>query len=170
MKIRLLVLLSAFCLWPRCIGTAQAQTSGNPNDQIGPRAIPYVYTRPTTLSIAGSSVATLPSPTSFAGAAHVQFTFSGITGTYSGCTVQAQTTLDGTTWLNLGGAATLGTPLSNGLVQALDVLEQARAATGVTVTTPSSTAANGFGVQTKYAFSCGAYGTAATATYTAIYR
>lgn len=167
MKIRLLVLLSAFCLWP---SAAQAQTSGNPNDQIGPRAIPYVYTRPTTLSIAGSSVATLPSSTSSARAAHVQFTFSGITGTYSGCTVQAQTTLDGTTWLNLGSAATLGTPLSNGLVQAFDVLEQAMAATGVTVTTPSSTAANGFGVQTKYVFSCAAYGTAATATYTAIYR
>jgi hypothetical protein len=82
--------------------------------------------------------------------------------------MQAKTSYDGTNWLTLGSAAAL--PVTTGTLTAWDIYQQAPSASSVTVTTPSSSAAVGFGAYTEYVFSCSSYGTSAPVTATVIYK
>ncbi len=121
-----------------------------------------------SITIAGATVSSSSTPTTSAREAHVIWVFGTVSGTYTTCTAQAQTAPDGTTFLNLGGTAAL--TVTSGAVSAWDIYQQAPVTTGVTVTTPSSTAATGFGQLTNFKFACTAYGTSAPVTITVIYR
>ena len=121
-----------------------------------------------TITIAGATATSAYQSTTGTGAAHVQWVFGTVSGTYSGCTVQAKTSFDGVSWLTLGSAAAV--TVATGAVNAWDILQQAPASTGVTVTTPSAAAAVGFGAYTEYAFACTTYGTGAPVTISAIYK
>ena len=100
--------------------------------------------------------------------AHVQWVFGTVSGTYSGCTMQAKTSYDRTNWLTLGSAAPL--TVTTGTLTAWDIYQPAPSATSVTVTPPSSSAAMGFGAYTEYVFSCSSYGISAPVTATVIYK
>lgn len=127
----------------------------------------YILDSP-TLTIAGATVTTAATPIAGAGAAQVQWIFGTVAGNYSGCTVQAKTTLDGTNWLSLGSAASV--TVTGNTVNAWAILQQAPVTSGVTTTTPSSSAAVGFGDQIEYTFACSGYGTSAPVTIRAIYK
>ena len=130
-------------------------------------AFGYILDNP-ILTIADATVTTSPTPTIGATTAHVIWVFGTVTGTYTGCTVQAKTSFDGANWLNLGSAASL--TVTSNTVNAWDIYQQAPVTTGVTTTTVSSTAAAGFGQWNEYIFACSAYGTSAPVTITAIYH
>ena len=121
-----------------------------------------------SITIAGATATSAYQASTGAAAAHVQWVFGTVGGTYSGCTVQAKTSFDGTSWLTLGSAAAV--TVATGAVNAWDILQQAPTSTGVTVTAPSSAAAVGFGTYTEYTFACTAYGTSAPVTISAIYK
>ena len=99
--------------------------------------------------------------------AQVQFAFGAVSGSYSTCTVQPKTSIDGTSFLTLGSAISI--TVSSNTVQAFTVIEQL-GTTSVTSGAASSTAALGFGILTEYTFSCSSYGTSAPVTITAIHR
>ena len=120
------------------------------------------------ISITTGSATSAYHSTTGATSAHVQWVFGTVSGTYTGCTMQAKTSFDGTNWLSLGSAAPL--TVTTGVLTAWDIYQQAPSATSVTVTTPSSSAAMGFGAYTEYVFACSAYGTSAPATATVIYK
>jgi hypothetical protein len=130
-------------------------------------AFGYILDNP-VLSITGSGIST--SPTSVAGAttAHVTWVFGTVSGTYSGCTVQAKTSYDGVNFLNLGSAASLA--VTSNALNAWDIYQQAPVTTGVTTTTVSGSAAPGFGQYVEYTFACSSYGSSAPVTITAIYK
>ncbi len=127
----------------------------------------YILDNP-ALSIAGASISTNPTSVSGVSTAHVTWVFGTISGTYSGCTVQAKTSYDGVNFLNLGSAASVS--VTSNAVNAWDIYQQAPVTTGVTTTTVSSTAAPGFGQYVEYAFACTSYGSSAPVTITAIYK
>ncbi len=127
----------------------------------------YIVDNP-VLSIAAAGISTNPTPVTGVSAAHVTWVFGTISGTYSGCTVQAKTSYDGVNFLNLGSAASVS--VSSNAVNAWDIYQQAPVTTGVTTTTVSGTAAPGFGQYVEYAFACSSYGTSAPVTITAIYK
>lgn len=127
----------------------------------------YILDNP-SLSIAGASISTNPTSTTGATAAHVTWDFGPVFGTYSGCTVQAKTSFDGVNFLALGGAAAV--TVTSGAVNAWDIYQQAPVSTGVTITTPSSSVAAGFGQWSEYTFACSAYGMGAPVAITVIYK
>jgi hypothetical protein len=139
-------------------------------DPYGARHFPSVgYTLDNPiLTIAGATITSTPTATTGSATAHIAWVFGTVSGTYSGCTVQAKTSYDGTNFLNLGSAASL--TVTSNTVNAWDIYQQAPVTTGVTTTTVSSTAAAGFGQLTEYTFACSAYGTSAPVTITAIYK
>ncbi|PYV31870.1 MAG: hypothetical protein DMG22_15285 [Acidobacteria bacterium] len=110
---------------------------------------------------------TTATPTTAAREAQINWTFGTVAGTYTTCTVQAKTSVDGTNWLTLGTAASV-TATTNSVNQ-WTLIEQA-GTTSVTTSTVSSTAALGFGQLTKFTFACSAYGTSAPVTVSVIYR
>ena len=120
------------------------------------------------LTIAGATTTTNPTSTAGATTTHLTWVFGTVSGTYTGCTVQAKTSFDGINWLNLGSAASL--TVTSNAVNAWDIYQQAPVTTGVTTTTVSSTAAAGFGQLSEYTFACTGYGTSAPVTITAIYK
>jgi len=130
-------------------------------------AFGYILDNP-VLTIAGATVTTSPTTTAGATTVHLSWVFGTVTGTYTGCTVQAKTSFDGVNWLTLG-SATAVTATSN-TVNAWDIYQQAPVTTGVTSTSASSTVAAGFGLSSKYTFACTGYGTSAPVTITAIYK
>ncbi len=134
---------------------------------VQPRPLGVITDAP-AITIAGATADTAATPTTIAREAHVSFVFGTVMGTYSACTAQAKTTYDGTNYLTLGSAASI--TVTSSTVNVWDVLQQAPVTTGVTTTTPSSTAALGFGQLTKFTFACSSYGTSAPVTVTAIYR
>ena len=127
----------------------------------------YILDNP-VLTIAGASKTTSPTSTIGDAMAHVTWVFGAVSGTYTTCTVQTKTSFDGTTFLNLGSAATV--TVTSNAVNAWDIYQQAPVTTGVTTTAVSSTAAAGFGQLTKFVFACTGYGTSAPVTITAIYK
>jgi len=142
---------------------ASAQFAG------GQRMPPFGFiTANPTISIATGSATSSYHSTTGVTSAHVQWVFGTVTGTYTGCTMQAKTSYDGANWLTLGSAAAL--TVTTGTLTAWDIYQQAPSATSVTVTTPSSSAAMGFGAYTEYVFACSAYGTSAPVTATVIYK
>jgi len=130
-------------------------------------AFGYILDNP-ILTIAGASISTSPTSTTGAVAAHLTWVFGAVSGTYTGCTVQAKTSFDGVNWLNLGSAAAV--TVTPNAVNAWDIYQQAPVASGVTTTTVSNSAAAGFGQWSEYAFACSAYGTSAPVTITGIYK
>jgi len=130
-------------------------------------AFGYIIDNP-LLTIAGTAVTTNPTSTAATTTAHVTWVFGTVAGTYTGCTVQAKTSLDGSNWLTLGSAAAV--TVTSNAVNAWDIYQQAPVSTGVTTTTVSSTAAAGFGQWSEYTFACSAYGSSAPVTITAIYK
>lgn len=130
-------------------------------------AFGYILDNP-ILTIAGATITSNPTSTTGSATAHVTWVFGTVSGTYSGCTVQAKTSFDGANFLTLGSAAAL--TVTSNTVNAWDIYQQAPVTTGVTTTAVSSTTATGFGQLTEYTFACSAYGTSAPVTITAIYR
>jgi len=130
-------------------------------------AFGYILDNP-VLTIAGASITTNPTSVTGSSTAHVAWVFGTVTGTYTGCTVQAKTSYDGTNWLSLGSAASV--TVSTNAVNAWDIYQQAPTTSGVTTTTVSGSAAPGFGQSNEYSFACSAYGTSAPVTITAIYK
>ena len=137
-----------------------------PAANVQPRPTGVIVDTP-TITIAGASATTTATPTSSAHEAQIQWNFGTVSGTYSTCTVQLKTSFDGTNWLTLGAAASV-TVTSNTLND-WTVIEQL-GTTSVTTTTPSSSAAAGFGELTEAVFSCSTYGTSAPVTISVIYR
>ncbi|MFZ0961664.1 MAG: hypothetical protein WAO35_12225 [Terriglobia bacterium] len=130
-------------------------------------AFSYILDNP-LLTIAGATVTTSPTPITGATTAHVTWVFGTVSGTYTGCTVQAKTSFDGVNFLNLGSAAAV--TVTSNAVNAWDIYQQAPVTTGVTTTTVSGTVAAGFGQLNEYTFACSAYGSSAPVTITAIYK
>jgi len=137
-----------------------------PPANVQPRPTGVIVDTP-TITIAGASATTTATPTSSAHEAQIQWNFGTVSGTYSTCTVQLKTSFDGTNWLTLGAAASV-TVTSNTL-NAWTVIEQL-GTTSVTTTTPSSSAAAGFGELTEAVFSCSTYGASAPVTISVVYR
>jgi len=130
-------------------------------------AFGYILDNP-VLAIAGASISTSPTPTSGAAAAHITWVFGAVSGSYTGCTVQAKTSFDGVNFLNLGSAAAV--TVATNAVNAWDIYQQAPVTTGVTTTTVSNSAAAGFGQASEYTFACSAYGTSAPVSISLIYK
>ena len=158
----LLVALYALFLNPRCWPPVHAAGT---NVQQRPTG---VVTDTPTVTIGGAAATTTSTPTTTAHEAQIQWTFGTVTGTYTTCTAQAETSYDGATWLTLGSAVSL--TVTTGAVNAWTILEEV--GTGpVTASAVSSTAAMGFGQATKFTFACsGGYGTSAPVTVSVIYR
>jgi hypothetical protein len=154
------LLLAACCLLPTALHVRAAGAN------VQPRPTGVIVDTP-TITIAGASATTTATPTSSAHEAQIQWNFGTVSGTYSTCTVQLKTSFDGTNWLTLGSAASV-TVTSNTLND-WTVIEQL-GTTSVTTTTPSSSAAAGFGELTEAVFSCSTYGTSAPVTISVIYR
>ena len=139
-------------------------------DSYSSRRVPafgYILDSP-VLTIAGATRTASPTSTTGVTTAHLSWVFGTVTGSYTGCTVQAKTSLDGTNFLNLGTAASI--TVTSNTVNAWDIYQQAPVTTGVTTTAVSSSVASGFGQSTEYVFACSAYGTSAPVTITAIYK
>jgi len=130
-------------------------------------AFGYILDNP-ILTITGASTTTGPTSTTGSTTAHLTWVFGTVSGTYTGCTVQAKTSFDGLNWLNLGSAVSL--TVGTGALNAWDIYQQAPVTTGVTTTAVSNSAAAGFGQLTEYTFVCSGYGSSAPVTITAIYK
>lgn len=135
-----------------------------PEKMIQPRA--GTFDTP-TISIAGATADTTATPSTAAREAQINWTFGTVSGTYSTCTVQAKTSIDGTNYLTLGSAASV--TATSGTVNQWTLIEQL-GTTSVTTSAVSSAAALGFGQLTKFTFACTGYGTSAPVTVTVVYR
>lgn len=120
-----------------------------------------------TITIAGATASTGATSTTGVHRADLTWKFGTVTGSYATCTVQAQTTFDGATWLTLGSAAAV-TATSN-TENSWAVIEQLGTTT-VTTSTPASGTALSFGEQTRWNFSCTSYGTSAPVTIDVLYK
>jgi hypothetical protein len=137
-----------------------------PPANVQPRPTGVVVDTP-AITIAGATANTTATPTSTAHEAQILWNFGTVNGTYSGCTVQAQTAYDGVNFLTLGSAASL--TVSSNTLNAWTIIEQL-GTTSVTTSSVSSSAALGFGQLTRFAFSCSSYGTSAAVSVSVIYR
>jgi hypothetical protein len=147
------LLLSAFCLLT-FLGAANLRPVG------------AVVDTP-TITIAGATATTSTTPTTTAHEAQIQWKFGTVAGSYGTCTVQAETTYDGTNFLTLGSAVSV--TATTGTVNAWTLIEQA-GTTSVTSSSVSSSAALGFGQLTEFVFACSSYGTSAPVAISVIYR
>ncbi len=122
-----------------------------------------------SITFAGVTLDTTPTPTPNTHNVMVQYKFGTVTGTYTTCTAQAKTSFDGgTTFLTIGTAPAL--TVTTGTVNAWTVIEQL-GTTSVTTSAVSATVALGFGNVTKFTFNCtGAFGTSAPAAISIIAR
>jgi len=126
------------------------------------RTPPMIVMDKPTITIAGASTYSTTSVTTGVHEANVQFKFNTVAGTYTGCTVQAYTTIDGINYLTFGSAQAV--TVTTGTINTWTLVETAPSSS------VSSTAAAGFGVYTKYKFSCAAaYGTSANTSISVIY-
>lgn len=157
---------AALLLFARWWGNAPMEVSAASTSMRSP-VFGYILDNP-TVSIAGAGVTT--SSTSITGVTSVQiaWNFGTVTGSYSGCTVQAKTSFDSVNWFTLGSAVSIS--VSSNAVNAWTILQQAPTSSGVTVTTSSGSAATGFGEQIEYTLACSGYGTRAPVTIEAIYK
>ena len=119
--VALLVLLAAYCLVPTPYAVQAAKV---------PPYAPNVVTDTPTITIAGATATTTATPTTASREAHIVWTFGTVAGSYTSCTVQAQTTYDGTNFLTMGSAQSV--TVTSTTVNAWDIYQQAPAATGVT--------------------------------------
>lgn len=134
---------------------------------VQPRPTGVVVDTP-TITIADSTATTTATPTTSAHEAQIIWKFGTVSGSYGTCTVQAETTFDGATWLTLGSAASVA--VTSSTVNAWTILAEAPSSSGVTTGTVSSSAALGLGLETQYVFACSTYGTSAPVSISVIYR
>lgn len=91
-----------------------------------------------------------------------------VTGTYTTCTAQVKTAVDGANYLTLGSGVSV--TISSNTTNAFEVIEQL-GTTSVTTSANSATVALGYGRLTKLTLACsGAYGTSAPMTVSANYH
>ena len=133
---------------------------------VQPRPVGVVIDTP-AITIARGAATTTASPTSSAREAQIQWTFGTVTGTYSTCTVQAETSYDGTNYLTLGSPVPV--TVASNTVNAWTIIEEL-GTDSVMTSAVSSTAALGFGQLTEFTFACSSYGTSAPVNVNVIYR
>jgi hypothetical protein len=134
---------------------------------VQPRPTGVIVDTP-TITITAATATTMATPTTPAHEAQIIWTFGNVSGSYSTCTVQAETTFDGATWLTLGSVVSV--TVASGAVNAWTILAQAPSSSGVATGAVSSSAALGFGLETDYVFACSSYGTSAPVSISVIYR
>jgi len=120
-----------------------------------------------SITIAAATATSSPTPTAGAHEAQIQWTFGTVTGSYGTCTVQAETSYDGSNYLTLGSAVSV--TATSKTINAWTLIEQL-GTTSVTSSAVSSSAALGFGQITEFVFACSSYGTTAPVTISVIYR
>ncbi len=157
----LVLLLAAYCVLPTAYFVKAA-----PAANVQPRPVGAVTDTP-AIAITNATATSSATPTTSAREAQVQWTFGTVSGTYSGCTVQAKTSYDGTNYLTLGSPVTV--TATSGAVNAWTLIEQL-GTNSVITSTASSTAALGLGQATAFTFACSSYGTAAPVNISVIYR
>ena len=150
-----------------------ASAAPSPSNQIPPSN--GVIDSP-LITIAGATATSGKTPTSGVGSVRVIWSFGTVLGTYTGCTVQAQSTYDNVNFLNLGGAEPI--TVTSGTLNAWGIYELPLTAgvqfptdsTGIAVTPVSTNVATSFGQAAQFVFACTGYGTSAPANITVIYR
>ena len=134
------------------------------------------------VSISNGATVTSSTPTSGTSTARVAWNFGAVQGAYSGCTAQAQTSYDGTNFVNLGAAAPLVVasntlnawaifelPLTAAVVNPADT--SGIAVTAVSSgTVPGNFVGSSVGALTRFSFSCASYGSSAPVTISVSYR
>lgn len=160
------VCFAALFLLPRWWGNAPMEVSAASTSARFP-IFGYILDNP-TVTIAGAGVTTSVTSVSGVASAQLSWSFGTVGGSYSGCTVQANTSVDGVNWYTLGSAVSVS--VSTNAVNAWTILAQGPTSSGVTTTTPSGSAATGFGEQISYTLACSGYGTRAPVTIKAIYK
>jgi hypothetical protein len=145
-------------------GYAPGATAMTANVQARPTGV--VVDTP-AITLGSGPATTTATPSSGAREAQVQWNFGTVSGSYSNCTVQANTSYDGVNYLALGAPA--GVMVSSNTLNAWNVAEQL-GTTGVSTASVSAGAALGFGLLTEFTFSCSSYGTSAPVTVSVIYR
>ena len=113
-----------------------------------------------TLTITNAAVDSDPVATMGDHQAAVQLIFGTVSGSYSGCTVQARTSVDGTNYLTLSTAKSI--TMTTGTSNAWTIIDPVGTAV-------SATAANSFGAATRFTLACSSYGTSATANLSVVY-
>jgi hypothetical protein len=162
--IAVLLIFAAYCLLP----TAQLPTASADAYSWLRHPVFQAITDTPTITITTAGATSGVTPTTGAREADIQWNFGTVAGSYTTCTVQAQTSFDGSSWMTLGSAASV--TVSSSTQNVWKIIEQG-GTTAVTTGTPSTTAASGFAAQTKYVFACsGSYGTRAPVTISVIYK
>lgn len=133
---------------------------------VQPRPTGVIVDSP-TVAITTGTATTSSTPTTTAHEAQVLWTFGTVSGTYSGCTVQAMTSFDGANFLTLGSAAPV--TVTSNTVNAWTLIGQL-GTTSVTTSSVDEGVALGFGQVTEFNFSCSSYGTSAPVAISVIYR
>lgn len=120
-------------------------------------------------TVGTATIDTPATPTTGSTSAQAYIAFDTVAGSFTTCTMQAKTSIDGTNYLTLGGAANVTITSTTKTYWA--VLAQAPSTSAVTTSTPSTSAALGFGALTKFTIACsGGYGTSAPGTLTVVYK
>lgn len=158
--------LAALLLCARWWGNAPMEVSAASTSIRSP-VFGYIVDNP-MVNITGAGVTSSSTSVTGITSAQIAWNFGTVTGSYSGCTVQAKTSFDGANWFTLGSAVSVS--VSSNAVNAWTILQQAPTSSGVTAVTPSGSAATGFAAQIEYTLACGGYGTRAPVTITAIYK
>jgi hypothetical protein len=120
----------------------------------------FAQTQPSQQTFTVTTVSKDSTPIATTGAHSITFQvkLGTVAGSYSTCTAQAKTTIDGGAspiWLTIGSPASL--TVTTGTNNAFTIVEPLAA-------TVSATAANGFGRLSKVTIDCGAFGTTAPVT------
>lgn len=126
---------------------------------------PTIVVDSPALTLTTGTADTAATPTTGAQTAIVQFKFATVVGSYGTCTVQAKTSVDGSSYLTLSTAASV--TISSGTSNSWVVT--AAPPTSGNTSTPSTTATRSFGQLTKYTVACSSYGTSAPVTVSVIY-
>jgi len=135
----------------------------------GPLLQPFASVVDTqTITVAGATITSNPITVPYVKSAHISWTFGAVVGSYTGCTVQAKTAYDGINFTTLGSAVSI--TVAGNTIEEWDIYEQMGSSSGVTTTTPSTSAALSFGQVTEFVLACSGYGTSAAVTQNVIYR
>ncbi len=142
-------------------------TGPNPANYHTVPMAPIVNAETFTLTGASGAYNTNLVPSTTAHEAVINLTFGTVTGSFTTCTAQLNTTIDGVNFLTLGSAQSI--TVTSNHVNAWTIIEQT-GTTSVTSGAVSATAALSFGQQSYLALACSAYGTTAPATLSITYK
>lgn len=113
-----------------------------------------------TITITNAANNTTPTNTDGQHEALIQFKFGTVVGSYNTCTIQAYSAANGIDYLPLGSTKPI--TVTTGTLNQWTLTEPPS-------TTPSTSAAAGFGQKTYYRFACSSYGTSAPVTVNVTY-